>query len=128
MEKESKLKEDIEKPLNILKIGVWRPKIVDGVKTQVWLPSGEEILSRSGILHWKEDLEHLKNQLSVEQLGCCDSFDSRQAKRDSRNLTSLLSVERRKEHNNNRKKFIPMWKFQKKLKILIRMTLLMNFW
>ena len=38
MEKESKLKEDIEKPLNILRIGVWRPKIVDGVKTRVGTP------------------------------------------------------------------------------------------
>ena len=61
VEKELKLKEDLEKPLNILKIGVWWPKIVEGVRTQVWLPSGEEIFSRSVILDWKEDLEHLKN-------------------------------------------------------------------
>ena len=66
----------------------------------MWLPSGEEILEKSGILSWREDLQHLQNQLSKEQPGCCDSFDTRQMKRDERVLREEVALEAKKRKSD----------------------------
>ena len=91
--KEANLLELLDTPLDIMKVGVWRSMVVGGVKQKVWLPSGEEILKKSGILSWEEDLLHLRNQLSKEQPGCCDSFDLRQKKRDERSMKNAQGFE-----------------------------------
>ena len=58
----------------------------------------EEILKHeSGIKDWNEDLIHLHNQLQREQVGCCDSRDYKQRKRDNRVAATKLSIEKRKE-------------------------------
>ena len=55
-------------PFNILKTG------------------GEAILCASGIIDWEEEVQHLRNQLSPSQVGCCEGFDLRQQSRDMRRL------------------------------------------
>ena len=49
-------------------------------------PGGEAILCASGIIDWEEEVQHLRNQLSPSQVGCCDSYDLRQQSRDNRRL------------------------------------------
>ena len=66
-EKETEMINRLDMPFNILKVGAWDMVQVAGVKTKIWRPSGEEVLQRSGILSWQEDLQHLRNQLSMEQ-------------------------------------------------------------
>ena len=51
----------------------------------------ENLKSEAGITDWKEDLQHLHNQLEREQVGTCDGFDIRQKKKDNRKLKELLS-------------------------------------
>ena len=63
---------------------MWRTVNEGGIKSRVWLPSGQEILASSGILEWKEDLDHLERQFTVEQQGTCDGYDLQQMKRDER--------------------------------------------
>ena len=66
-DKEAKfVSEVLEMPLNILK------------KDYV------TVLEKSGIRDWKEDLQHLHNQLAKDQIGCCESIDTKQEKRDRR--------------------------------------------
>ena len=101
---EEELKKDLEIPLDITKQGIWRTIKVDGISERVWLPSGKEILARSGILNWKEDLDHLTNQLTVEQPGCVERLDLRQAKRDSRKLREFMAEERQNEEAANIRK------------------------
>ena len=55
-EKEIEMVKVLDTPFNITKAGKWRNMKVGEGKQRVWLPSGEEILSRSGILSWKDDL------------------------------------------------------------------------
>ena len=43
-----------------------------------------EKIEKSGIISWSEDLEYLKQQLSVEQPGGLGSLDTSQVKRDKR--------------------------------------------
>ena len=93
---EFQLKKVLEMPFNIMKTGKTTTKVVEGVKKEVKLPSGEEILASSGILYWREDLEHLKNQLTKHQPGCCDSYDTRQAKRDQRKFNDAITEEKRR--------------------------------
>ena len=56
----------LDRPMNIMRMDCVKTMIVDGVKKNVGLPSGEEILATGGILDWQEDLQHLRNQLTVE--------------------------------------------------------------
>ena len=77
--------------------------VVSGIRERVWLPSGEEILARSGILDWQEDLLHLKNQLTVEQPGSALGVDRRQAKRDKRKLRQSLVEEQLRKEEAERK-------------------------
>ena len=93
---EFQLKKVLEMPFNIMKTGKTTTKVVEGVKKEVKLPSGEEILASSGILYWREDLQHLKNQLTKHQPGCCDSYDTRQAKRDQRKFNDAITEEKRR--------------------------------
>ena len=46
----------------------------------------QEVLKDSGIKDWKEDLQHLHNQLEKEQIGTCDSQDFKQKKKDNRKI------------------------------------------
>ena len=59
-------KEDLEMPLNISK------------------QKANEIIHSSGIKDWQEEVMHLNNQLSKEQLGCPGPMDFKQKKRDNR--------------------------------------------
>ena len=57
----------------------------------------EDILRyKSGIADWEEDLQHLNNQMTREQRGCCDSIDQRQKKRDMRKLMEKNRLEEQK--------------------------------
>ena len=104
-ELESNLLELLETPMNILKTGGWRTLEVKGEgKKRVWLSSGEEILARSGIIDAGEDIDHLKNQLSKEQPGCCDSLDQKQAKRDRRKLVEQMRANQKVDENDMRKR------------------------
>ena len=104
-EKENAMAELLDKPMNILKQGTWRTVTVEkGKKEKVWLPSGEEILARSGIICWEEDFAHLQNQLTVEQPGSCDSMDLAQQKKDSRKIQETMREEERKKKEEARKK------------------------
>ena len=94
---EEELRKTLDIPMNIMKMASVKTMIVDGVKQSVRLPSGEEILATSGILDWQEDLEHLRNQLTVEQPGCCDMFDMKQDRRDKRKRGDLFSEEKRRK-------------------------------
>ena len=65
------LKEDLEMPLNITK------------------QKATDIIHSSGIKDWKEEVMHLNNQLSKEQVGCPGPMDFRQKKRDDRLLKTM---------------------------------------
>ena len=77
--------------------------VVSGVREGVWLPSGEEILSRSGIIDRQEDLLHLQNQLTVEQPGSALGVDQRQAKHDRRKLRESIVTEQLRKEEVERK-------------------------
>ena len=66
-------------------------------KEQVWLPSGEEILAKSGIISWKEDLKHLKNQLKSDQIGAFGACDMKQKRKDDRKLRDSQKEDERRE-------------------------------
>ena len=70
-------------------------KVESGRKEKVWLPSGEEILAKSGIIHWEEDLAHLRNQLTVEQPGPHGSIDMAQQKKDLRRIQEVKRIKAR---------------------------------
>ena len=88
--KESLFKAKISLPFNILK------------------SKGEDIVRQAGIRDWEEEIQHLRNQLSPEQIGSCEGIDMRQKKRDDRKLYEekrLLDKKRKK-----RNKIIWLWK------------------
>ena len=43
----------------------------------------------AGITDWKEDLQHLHNQMQREQVGTCRGYDKKQQKKDNRKLKEL---------------------------------------
>ena len=103
-DQEIKMKTSLQLPFNIVKAGRWHTKKVQGRREKVWLLSGEEVLEFSGILSWKEDLLHLRNQLTEEQPGTCTSADMHQQKRDIRVMSKEISakVAREKEETYNK--------------------------
>ena len=74
--KEEKFVEGLRKPFNISKI------------------SAETIMEDSGILDWREEAQHLRNQLSDEQVGCPGPLDTSQQKTDTRKIVNILSAEK----------------------------------
>ena len=74
--KEEKFVEGLRKPFNISKI------------------SAEAIMKDSGILDWREEAQHLRNQLSDEQVGCPGPLDTSQKKTDTRKIVNILSAEK----------------------------------
>ena len=50
----------------------------------------------SGITDWKEDLQHLQNQLQRDQVGTCDRLDFKQKKRDNRKVVEKMRAEAKK--------------------------------
>ena len=52
----------------------------------------ENMKSEAGITDWKEDLQHLHNQLQREQVGSCAGYDDKQKKKDNRKLKGLLGT------------------------------------
>ena len=95
-------KKKIEEPFNILKVGMWRTVNEGGIKSRVWSPSGQEILASSGILEWKEDLDHLERQFTVKQPGTCDGYDLQQMKRDERVMRDTARLKQQKEAEEER--------------------------
>ena len=73
--KEAEFQRKIAMPFNIL----WK--------------DGEAILCTSGIIDLEEEMQHLRNQLSPSQVGCCDSYDMRQKSRDIRRKQEKESLE-----------------------------------
>ena len=51
----------------------------------------DNLKSEAGITAWKEDLQHLHNQMQREQVGTCRGYDKKQQKKDNRKLKELLS-------------------------------------
>ena len=56
-------------------------------------PDAGSIIRLAGILDWEEELAYLRGQLRKEQIGCTGSWDSRQEKRDERQLNAERSKE-----------------------------------
>ena len=50
----------------------------------------ENNMRTAGITAWKEDLQHLNNQLQRDQVGTCSGYDVRQKKKDNRKLKEML--------------------------------------
>ena len=50
----------------------------------------ENIRLEAGIKDWREDLQHLHNQVQREQVGTCGGYDTKQKKRDDRKYKELL--------------------------------------
>ena len=65
---------------------------------------GEDILCNSGIKDWKEELQHLRNQLASTQVGSCDGYDMRQKNRDERILREQESLDKKKPVKKRREK------------------------
>ena len=86
LEKEDIFRAKLDLPLNILKL------------------KGEQIIFEAGITDWQEELQHLRNQLTPEQPGCCDGYDMRQMKRDKRKLKQSESKELNEQELENKKK------------------------
>ena len=55
--------------------------------------AAENIIKESGIKDWREEIQHLRNQLSEDQVGCPGSADKKQENRDARKVEELLSEE-----------------------------------
>ena len=51
----------------------------------------ENLKSEAGITDWREDLQHLHNQLEREKPGTCRGYDVKQKKKDNRKLKELIS-------------------------------------
>lgn len=103
-EQEENMKKFLEAPVNFLKQGKWQTMQVGKVKKRDWLPSGEEVLRRSGILDWEEEMSHLQNQLSVEQPGQCAGVDKKQLRRDKRKQRTELNQSEKNTQNEILKK------------------------
>ena len=73
--KEEKFQTELDKPFNISKV------------------AAESIIQSYGILDWQEEAQHLRNQLSDQQVGCPGSLDQVQKKSDTRKIVTLLSAE-----------------------------------
>ena len=59
--------------------------------------AAETIIKESGIKDWREEIQHLRNQLSDDQVGCPGPADKKQEKRDVRKAEELLSEEQNLE-------------------------------
>ena len=57
----------------------------------------QNVLEKSGIRAWKEDLDHLHNQYQRNQLGSLDGIDKKQEKKDKRKEMEMLREKARKE-------------------------------
>ena len=53
----------------------------------------DTIIQDSGIMYWREEVEHLENQMTMEQVGSVGGHDMRQKKRDDRVLKGEISKE-----------------------------------
>ena len=98
----------LKTPLNILKAESVKTEAVGGEKVKVRRSGREEVLAKSGIISWQQDLLHLQNQLTEEQPGSCQGFDKRQKLRDERVLKTKEKEERHraeelKRHEANQK-------------------------
>ena len=85
LRKEDSFRNKLSIPFNILK------------------PKGEDILCQAGLIHWEEELHHLRNQLTPEQPGSCDGYDMRQAKRDNRKLKARYTRELKEQQMQREK-------------------------
>ena len=93
----TEFKVELDTPLNILRSESVKTEVVKGEKVKIRRPGGEEVLRKSGILSWQEDLIHLRNQLTREQQGTCHGFDKRQQMRDDRSMNEkMVKDEKRK--------------------------------
>ena len=94
--REAEFVELLRTPLNILKVESVKTESVGGEKVKVRRPGGEEVLAKSGIISWQEDMLHLHNQLTKEQPGTCQGVDKRQKQRDTRVFKTKKMEERKR--------------------------------
>ena len=57
----------------------------------------------SGIKDWREEIQHLKNQLSDDQVGCPGPVDQKQQKRDTRKIVEQISADKDAEKEEEKK-------------------------
>ena len=79
IKKQAEFEEQLKKPFNISKVGA------------------EDIIKESGIKDWKEETQHLRNQLSEQQLGCPGSHDMIQKHRDDRKIEEFVRAESKEQ-------------------------------
>ena len=75
LEKQEQLLLDLYLPLDIMKLET------------------EDIIQRSRIMDWREEVEYLMNQMTREHIGCSGSWDTQQKKRDERRIRAEKEVE-----------------------------------
>jgi hypothetical protein len=61
----------------------------------------EDILKKAKIIEWKDDLKHLRQQLSKEQVGCAMGYDMKQEARDRAKRQRGEELEERKEREHS---------------------------
>ena len=74
------------------KQGLFENEILE-MPFNILIQNYEEVLQHhSGIKDWKEDLQHLHNQLQREQVGVCARKDFKQKKRDDRKVMEKIDM------------------------------------
>ena len=88
----------------------WRPKVEDlSTSKKEWKSfniskvGAADIIEESGIKDWREEIQHLRNQLSYAQVGCPGPFDQKQKKRGTREIIEQTSVEKDAEKEEEKK-------------------------
>ena len=72
--------------------------------------AAEDIIRHSGILDWRNEVQHLQNQLSDPQVGCLGSLDKVQQKCDTRKIVAVV----RAEQSEKKKEAIEKELFERK--------------
>ena len=85
LRKEDSFRNKLNIPFNILK------------------PKEEDILCQVGLIHWEEELQYLRNQLTPEQPGYFDDYDMRQVKKGNRKLQARYTRELKEQQTQREK-------------------------
>ena len=70
------------------------------VPFDICLKAAEDKIKMSGIVNWKEDVEHLRNQLRPYRIGTVVGLDTRQVKLDKRRQDREQCLEAAKEKSD----------------------------
>ena len=101
MERTSKRKDRATKPSFLKQQDNFLTNVLD-LPFNILCRDYEDILkTESGIKDWREDLQHLHNQLQKEQVGTCDGYDAKQQKRDNRLVFEKLREDAKKSASSD---------------------------